>query len=287
MRLVFFGAGASFGSEPCALVPPLGAKLFDELVRFAPSSWGRLPVSWQAQFRADFEPAMAAFINAGGFGAPLQWDMAEYFYTQFTATTSSAYCELVRRLSSRIEQYLFVTINYDMLLFQARALAGVPSEKFAVCLPHGNSCLRCVGISASGGVSFTGGISTGGEVRPIRDLAEFRSEKAQNVFPPVMSYFEPNKFTASCSNFIDAERTRFEKEVLAAERVAIVGVRVHLVDRHIWEPLAKTTAKLLYLSGPSAVSDFSTWASGHARVGDLTVPKYFRDGLADLIGFLS
>jgi hypothetical protein len=102
-----------------------------------------------------------------------------------------------------------------------------------------------------------------------------------------MSYFEPNKFTVSCANFIQVERARFEKEVLAAERVAIVGVRVHPVDGHIWEPLAKTNAKLLYLAGPSAAGEFSAWASGHARGGDLSVPKYFRDGLGDLIGFLS
>lgn len=286
MHLVFFGAGASYGSEAIVKVPPLGKNLFDELAQFAPSTWGVLPPEWSSQFSADFEPAMASFIQSGGFGAPLQWDMAEYFFSQFSVTKSSVYAELIQALSSNIDRYLFVTINYDLLLFQARAIAGVAPEKFQVCLPHGNSCLCCEGVSATHGVSFTGGVSTGGKVRVFKDLTDFRAEKASNVFPPVMSYLEPNKFTVSCSDFIKTERRRFEQAVLSAQKVAVVGVRVHPVDKHIWQPLAKTNAAILYLSGFSAASEFTTWCGNEGRSGDLPVAKYFSDGLQELISFL-
>jgi hypothetical protein len=287
MRVVLFGAGASFGSEPTARVPPLGAKLFDELVSFAPRTWGTLPSPWPAHFRSDFEGGMSSFINGGGFGAPLQWDMATYFFTQFSATSSSTYVKLLSGLAKNIEQYLFTTLNYELLLFQAKGLAGIPIEKFKVCLPHGNSCICCSDISATRGVSFTGGVSTGGTVRVFRDIPDFMSERASNVFPPVMSYYEPNKFTVSCANFINDQRSQFEQAVLSADKVALVGVRVHVVDRHIWEPLGKTKAKLLYLSGASAAGDFSRWCSSKGRSGDIAVPKYFDDGLGDLQGFLS
>jgi hypothetical protein len=148
VRVVLFGAGASFGSEPTARVPPLGTKLFGELVRFAPATWGALPAPWPSYFRADFEPAMAAFINVGGFGAPLQWDMATYFYTQFTATPSSTYVTLFKVLASTIDEYLFATINYELLLFQARACRNsrgetrrVPPARKLVCLLR-----KCFGI---------------------------------------------------------------------------------------------------------------------------------------------
>jgi hypothetical protein len=173
VRVVLFGAGASFGSEQAAPVPPLGTQLFDELVRFAPATWGALPDPWPGRFRGNFEPAMAAFINNGGFGAPFQWDMATYFYTQFRATPSSAYVKLLRALAHTIDQYLFVTLNYELLLFQARALAGISTEQLAVCLPHGSSCICCSSVSASGGVSFSSGVSTGGSVRVFRDLVDF------------------------------------------------------------------------------------------------------------------
>jgi len=287
MRVVFFGAGASYGSEPIARVPPLGDKLFEELTYFAPRTWGALPPEWASQFRTDFEPAMASFIKSGGFGAPLQWDMAEYFFSQFSATKSSVYTVLICNLASNIDQYLFVTINYELLLFQSRAIAGVAKDKFQVCLPHGNSCLCCEGISATHGVRFTGGVSTGGRVRIFRDLADFRVEKTRNIFPPVMSYFEPNKFTVSCSNFIQGERTRFEQAILSSEKIAVVGVKVHPVDRHIWQPLSKTQAHILYLSGSSAANDFSTWCANEGRSGDLPIDKYFSEGLKELITFLS
>lgn len=286
MRVILFGAGASFGSEPTAKVPPLGTKLFYELIQFAPDTWGSLSSNWSTKFHADFESAMAFFIQSGGFGAPLQWDMAEYFFTQFKATKSSVYAELIKALSNNIENYLFSTINYELLLFQARTIAGISPDMFQVCLPHGNSCLCCEGVSATHGVSFTGGVSTGGNIRTFRNFEDFIAEKRKNIFPPVMSYYEPNKFTVSCSNFIKSERTRFQQAVLSAEKVAIVGVRVHPEDQHIWQPLAKTKSQILYLSGPSAANDFSSWSENKGRSGDLAIDNYFSEGLQELISFL-
>jgi hypothetical protein len=286
MRVMLFGAGASFGSEPSARVPPLGPQLFDELARFAPATWGALPTPWPSRFRSDFEPAMAAFISAGGFGAPLQWDMATYFYTQFTATLSSTYVTLFKVLADTIDQYLFTTLNYELLLFQARVLAGIPRGKLAVCLPHGSSCVCCTSISGSAWISFTGGISTEGAVRVFRDPHDFITERHRNVFPPVMSYYEPNKFAVSGANFIRDERVRLKNTILSADRIALIGVRVHPVDKHIWGPLARTKARIIYLSGASAAVDFSTWTANENRIDDLSVPKYFGDGIGDLSAFL-
>ena len=288
MKVLLFGAGASFGSELTPVpVPPLGPNLFDALVRFAPRSWGSLLSPWPSQFRADFEAAMSSYISMGSFGAPLQWDMAEYFFTQFAATPSSTYVKLLTALAPRISEYLFVTLNYEQLLCQAKSIAGIPDDRFKVCLPHGNASLCCSGISATAGASFTGGVSTGGKVRVFRDRTDFMSERETNVFPPVMSYYEPTKFTVSCENFIQVQRAEFEQEVLAADRVAIVGARVHAPDQHIWGPLAATKAKLLYLSGAEDAPTFTAWSSSQSRSDDIAVPKYFDDGVADLVGFLT
>jgi hypothetical protein len=276
MRVILFGAGASKGSEQGVTVPPLGGELFDQLANWAPNSWGALRNPWPSRFRQDFEQAMAQLMEEGVFAARFQWDMAAFFFTQFTATHNSVYKQLIVGLSPRLKQFLFVTINYDLLLFQARTLAEVPADALEVCLPHGSSCLRCLGVTASHGVSFSGRVSTGGSVRPFRTLPEFKAERAKNVFPPVMSYFEPNKSTVSCSEFIASERARYEERVLAAERVAIVGVKVHPIDAHIWEPLA----------GASGASEFQQWSAQNSRVGDMAIPKYFRDGLPDLLEYL-
>jgi hypothetical protein len=148
-----------------------------------------------------------------------------------------------------------------------------PKDK--VCLPHGNACLCCSGISATAGVSFTGGISTGGSVRVFRDQTDFLSERNTNVFPPVMSYYEPTKFTVSCANFIQDQRAQFRQEVLAADRIAIVGARVHAPDQHIWGPLAKTNAKLLYLSGARDSPDIHGMVVQPRQVGRCRASEVF------------
>jgi hypothetical protein len=285
--LVFFGAGASFGSEPTARTPPLGGALFAELAAFAPGTWGALQPPWPANFAADFEPAMASFIASGGFGGPLQWDMADYFLSQFSATPESAYVALLQALKHDISRYSFASLNYETMLFQARALAGLQASDLPVCLPHGSAQLCCVGISASAGVSYSGGLSTGGTVRVFADMRDFHREKAANVFPPVMSYFEPAKFTVSCANFIEEQRERFAARVSSADVIAIVGVRVHPSDKHIWEPLAATPARITYVAGPSAATEFERWASREGRSKDNAVPQYFMDGLEDLVACLS
>jgi hypothetical protein len=230
---------------------------------------------------------MSSYVSTGAFGAPLQWDMAYYFFTQFAATPSSTYVKLLAALAPRISEYLFVTLNYELLLCQAKSIAGIPVDRFKVCLPHGNASLCCSGISATAGASFTGGVSTGGNVRVFRDRTDFVSERDTNVFPPVMSYYEPTKFTVSCENFIQDQRAQFEQEVLAADKVVIVGARVHAADRHIWGPLARTKANLLYLSGAKNAPTFAAWSSSQNRSGDIAVPKDFDDGVADLVGFLT
>ena len=193
---------------------------------------------------------------------------------------------LLKALAARLGLYTFATLNYETLLFQARALAAVAVTDLRVCLPHGSACLCCEGISATPGVSYSGGVSTGGTVRAFADVADFRREKAANVFPPVMSYFEPSKFTVSCYNWIEGERTRFGELAASASRVFLIGIRVHPVDKHIWEPLAQTPGNITYMSGVEGAERFQQWASNQGRTGDRVIAKYFRQGLPDLLALL-
>lgn len=290
--LVLFGAGASFGSQKSG-VPPLGSSLFDALCRFDPNVWGRLPATWQSQFRKDFEAAMASFISSGHFAAPLQWKMAEYFFSQFHIQQDSLYLRLLERMVKSQSPHSIATLNYDLLLQQAASCLGIaltigqlPQNGFHLILPHGSCNIRCDSIQGSHGVSFTGGVSTGGSVSIIRDFADFYAEQKRNVFPPVMSYFEPNKFTVSCSNFIEKQRNIFSAEVASASSIAIIGVRVHIVDMHIWGPLAATKAKLMYVGGPQGASEFADWSSSHGRADDQAVPLTFADSFSKICNFL-
>lgn len=295
MRLAIFGAGASLGSQESD-VPPLGADLFSALVAFSPTVWGSLPSPWPDRFRQDFEEAMSGFISGGGFGAPLQWAMAAFFFKSFKPSRDNLYGRFLRDIKGHTGDIALVTLNYDRLLQLCASAIGAgivvgakdfQSDKIPLCLPHGSSCIACQGIQMSGGISFSGGISTGGRPFILHTDEDFDKERQQNVLPPVMSYFEPKKFTVSCANFIESEREQFARWVSQAERIAIVGLQVRPGDRHIWDHLAATKAQLMFLSGETGGVQYRQWASNMAtRNPDEAVPKFFADGYDELSSFL-
>jgi hypothetical protein len=187
VRVVLFGAGASFGSDVSG-TPPLGPDLFLALTQSSPE-WASLPAPWPARFKSDFEGAMAALIQAGIFAA-LQWSMAAYFFKQFRVSDASVYLRLLRELVGTDQNIAFVTLNYETLLFQAAPKVGMTlsigaeqrvGTTFPLVLPHGSSILKCIGVSGTRGVSFTG-VSTSGSVSIMQGSHEFDQERAKNVF---------------------------------------------------------------------------------------------------------
>ena len=62
MKLILFGAGASYGSDTTG-TPPLGDQLFEALRASNPDGWGALPSGMAHQFRDDFEAGMTAVAD--------------------------------------------------------------------------------------------------------------------------------------------------------------------------------------------------------------------------------
>jgi hypothetical protein len=52
----------------------------------------------------------------------------------------------------------------------------------------------------------------------------------------------------------------FNSLVMAAERVAVVGVKPHVADEHIWSYLSQTSAEVSYFGDQDA---FDEWATNH------------------------
>jgi hypothetical protein len=77
--LFLFGAGASFGSGPCApSAPPLGSRLFDEL-RAAGGVASEVSEDLAESFRQDFEAGMDRFWSEHNVRtSELLRDMARY-----------------------------------------------------------------------------------------------------------------------------------------------------------------------------------------------------------------
>ncbi len=285
--LILFGAGASYGSQP-KNVPPLGANLFDELRKFG-KYWNQIPKELVDVFKTDFEKGMEELGNHYPMAlAPLQREMAVYFFN-FNATKDNLYVKLASLIKKTKWKGAISTLNYERLLEQSllynglKCIIGRPTSNsydLELNFPHGCCNFLCEGIVASNGVFFTGNnISTSGRVVIENNPVSYIRKIRENQFPPVMSYFDPSKFTTSCSNFIIEQRKRYRELVLNAEKIAIVGLRVREHDNHIWNPLKQTSATIYYCSGKSAGDEFEKWRKkSRPNSNDEIYKMYFREG---------
>lgn len=283
--LLLLGAGASYGSDTSG-TPPKGNELFDALRRFNPDGWGNITGELAQHFRTDFEGAMQVVPPQNL--APLQRAMAAYFF-EFSPAPSNLYVALAKRIAARKWTGVICTLNYERLLELSLMRADVqpfigspPTGRYAVelCLPHGCCHLFCDSARAqSGAVVFNGyNVQTDGVVSVVADAHQHRARITQDAFPPVMSYFEPQKRTTAGHSFIEGQRDRWSKLASSAKTIVIVGVQVRPHDTHIWNPIAASSGRVVYCGGASASESYITWARAHRNAqNDRVLKGYFKD----------
>ena len=305
--LFVFGAGASHGSQKCAVPPLGGCDLFNALARFDPAGWGGVDPDLAKIFRRNFEEGMANVRDTRR--TVLQRELARYLFG-FEPSGGNLYLKLAKRIkryragAPALWPGAFATLNYDRLLPSALTRAnlrfdlyGASSNALELCAPHGLCNLFPSRVRYDPNVFIDPGnppvvFEAGSRIEfdkpPV--LFESPSDFALAVnwpFPPVMSYYEPLKESTVQMEWLEGRRERFRTLVMSAEKIAIVGVRVHAeVDRHIWEPLASTPAKLLYCSGKA--DEFRYWrqTSGRKDQADIVLDGlYFKEGFAQILGF--
>ncbi|WP_445666293.1 hypothetical protein [Fodinibius sp. AD559] len=268
-QIILFGAGASYGSDN-SNVPPLGADLFKELRNFNPPGWGQLPKNLADIFEEDFEKGMNRVADNYSHHMPiLQRAMAAYFFN-FIPSESNLYRKLGQRILNKNWDGTLTTLNYERLLEISLLQTGLSpvvqqpaqnSKQVEVCLPHGCCHLFSEGVRGdASAISFSGvNVTTDGTVKAISDPNEFQQRINNDAFPPVMSYFEPEKRTTSGASFIKNQRKRWEDLAKNAKKLAIIGVAVRPRDKHIWDPLAKCSGKIIYCSGQTGGENFKKW----------------------------
>lgn len=286
-QLIIFGAGASYGSDTYN-TPPLGALLFKELQKFNPNDWGRIDGGLAEIFANDFELGMTKISKTQPtFVSVLQRVMGLYFF-QFHAhlNQSNLYIKLTERIAKKNWRGTMASLNYELLLEASLSYSnlqfsiGEPANQnqIELCYPHGCCHLFCSSVGARN-ASFPGlNVTTGGKIKRIVDPILYQEQITQDSFPPVMSYFEPRKRCTSGMNFIEAQRARFKTLILSAKNIALIGIRVRDHDKHIWDYLSKTNARLIYCAGERGAKEFNTWKQEERPVkNDLVLKGYFKD----------
>lgn len=295
-KMIFFGAGASFGSD-IKDTPPLSCNLYNKLKLYDPLNWN-LPSNIVDSFISDFEKGLLLLYEKNPtMISILQRSIASFFF-DFEPQQNNLYKKLAKQIySSNWEGYL-ATINHDRLLLlsliQEDLIINIKDflkiknnhlidkkKEIELILPHGSCNLFNESIMESGfgNIKLNGlCVSTRGKINMINDINDFKN-RIKNKFPPVMSYFEPQKTTTSGVNFIEKQRERFNQCIMDSEIIGIIGVKVRPSDSHIWDSLSKTEGKLIYCSGERDGTEFHNWGINCRKHNhDKIIHKNFSDG---------
>lgn len=268
MRVVLFGAGASYG---CGGVtprnPPLGNDLFTDLQKLY-ANWRSIPSEAVERFKIDFEEGMENVIEHYGFAVgPLMQEMARFFSIfQVSNSHPNLYLELLRRSESE-DEILWSTLNYDCIVESAISILGKRVAYFAdpkagiddisVWKLHGSCNFKVKGIEATRGIVYSGqGITFGGEIEPI-DPGEVSGVYGGNtaLYPAMALYARGKSISMSPDPILQGQR-QWAVNVGACDRVLIIGVNPNINDDHIWMPLSNTSAEIGYVGSAKSFNDW-------------------------------
>jgi len=104
-------------------------------------------------------------------------------------------------------------------------------------------------------------------VKPEMDMRQVRAFCRSSWAAPAIALYTPSKRVLFCKSFVDNQQKHWRKALSQSARVFVIGLRVHSIDHHIWQPLAESKCPIFYVGREP--EDFATWAhvSGkkHAR----------------------
>ena len=122
-KIVFFGAGASYGSDTESEIgelPPLGKDLYSKLnEEKSLHYWKEIHGEADRRFRVNFEEGMTFLVEESYARiANLQEELAAYF-SRFLPQKDNLYIEFAERIATNEWNGSLITLNYDRLLDEA------------------------------------------------------------------------------------------------------------------------------------------------------------------------
>lgn len=294
--IILLGAGASYGSGPCAPSgpPPLGNQLYKEL-QLVSETARSFPESIQLAFDTHFETGMAQVReHLDELSGAFIRDMGAYF-APFEPLEGNAYHALVRAIIGSRRSVTVTSLNYDLLLEIAICKAGwkitynatPPAKNISVLKIHG-SCnfLPDIGRGMIRNMTIKDcAVHVRAPVRVAtnaKDILDFCAR--EDSLAPAMSLYTRGKPVLYCPEFVQQQQNIWNDILGKAANVYITGVQVNPEDTHIWRLLAKTKARLHYFDPfESALASFRDWANAVGRRGDRIQQCSFSEA-APLIG---
>ena len=322
--VLFFGAGASFGSDGAHLInagklPPLGKDLFAALHKSPELKyWNKLPKEYRDLFNSlSFEEAMDALDDSEEWAKESfrrDLDLSRYFST-FRPQQSNLYWKLARAVSKGLKAREWsgaaITLNYERLLEESfmrnyvfTVVRGVTfyddnlprfedHQLFEICYPHG-ACQFFLGQNWFVG---EGNVVFGKEARALQSAGVNHILKVENITIacdrqqiPMICRYQSSKRPTVKNYFIDLQQKRCSELITSARHITIIGVFCsHKTDRHLWRSLEVTDAYITYVNLSDISQDlFKEWANqaGKTQGADYRlVKKTFKDAFQEILAY--
>lgn len=291
--VVLFGAGASYANENLNPRIPLGRDLYDR-VRNRPS-FSELDTHVKAVFEAQgFEAGMrAAYAADKVILVHLQKDIAAYLLS-LDHETPTLYDQIVAALPGH---GLWSTLNYECLLESAilrqfqvfHYLQPGSDHTHAVAKLHGSANFSLGGLTVHGvGFNWLGQSAIAdGPIEPMTlHKARLKWADRTEALGPAMSLFMEGKDDLIGPRALAAGRQLWAHAVASTPTVVCVGVHIHAQDRHIWEVIGRTRAKVAFV-GPEETETYQ-WAQamGRARIFHLS-KKFDSEAISQIAKFVA
>lgn len=273
MKSVYiFGAGASYG---CGGIlpeqPPLGNNLFLSLKRLFPRTWGALPDDVCSIINNDFEAGMKVIWDKyGTVISPLMCDMA-IFFAHYRRSGETLYDKLIHIDAACGINAVYSTLNYECIFEQCLSYSGTTVGYFGA---HGHNVKQLYKLHGScnffsnsiqtAGVAYGTGVSFEGGIEAVVDMGELVGRCLGNgVVAPSMCLYMQGKPVNTSPSVIQTLQDNWKNELDDADYIVIIGIRPVMADSHIWGPIIKSKAQILYCGDRATVENWSA-ASGKA-----------------------
>jgi len=89
--------------------------------------------------------------------------------------------------------------------------------------------------------------------------------------------YHPSKRVLYCRSFVQHQQAAYLSSVKSASRIYVIGLRVHAVDEHIWQPLASVRTPLFYVGREPG--HFTDWAKQNNRKSAFSIAASFAEAL--------
>lgn len=300
MKTIFlFGAGASHGVMGTNIVAPLGKDLFGILKQAYPGTWDNVPNALKNDFTRNIELGMGkieADIGLSKQLPALMRDMAIYFARfEIVNVSENLYVKLIKKIASKkmINDVLLSTINYECLIEKAIEKLGLlytcsaneNENVLEVVKLHGSCNFKLKnGIAMKKIVLYGSPVTIGNgfpvEVVHTAQVIKVFSEDT-NLYP-VMAIYTNDKPVHIAPHIPQGLQEYWQKQVKLADRIIVVGVNPNMEDKHIWDHLSQTGAKIYY-SGDKV--DFDIWQNKVKR-NDVFIAEKFEDAIHSILQIL-